>query len=156
MIKERWIVGLVLRIKANLIKTLILTRKFVMLSRKLLAKTAETCSRDHGGLSQAVPIHELGDGERFRGACPEYCPVNKLIAGDVGRDIEPAEMHHKLETNRAQCSSLLTGIVELCGFANELGPENEPDAKRQLENKAKELDLVYRTQIFGFRPECEM
>ena len=91
-----------------------------------------------------------------RGACAEDCPVNKLIAADVGRDTEPAEMHDKLETNRAYCSSLLTAIVQLCGFANELGPENEPDAKRQLENKAKELDLLYRTQIFGFRPECEM
>ena len=46
MIKQRWIVGPVLHIKANLMKTLILTRKFVVLSRKLLVKTVETCSRD--------------------------------------------------------------------------------------------------------------
>ena len=68
--------------------------------------------------------HELEGGETFRGTCAEYSPVNKLIAGDVGRDTERAEMHDKLKRNRAQYSSLLTGIVQLCGFANERGLEN--------------------------------
>ena len=101
--------------------------------------------------------HELEVRETFRGACAEYCPVNKLItADDVGQYSDPAGMQNKLEINQERCSSLFRGIEDLCEFANQPRPENGPDAEFELRNEAERLRLVDRTKIFGFRPECEM
>ena len=101
--------------------------------------------------------HELGDRETFRGACAEYCPVNKLITGDdVGQYSDPAGVQNKLRINQELCSSLFRGIEDLCEFANQLRPENGPDAEFELRNEAERLRLVDRTKIFGFRPEYEM
>ena len=101
--------------------------------------------------------HKLEDRETFRGACAEYSPVDKLITGDeVGQYTEPAGMQNKLKINQERCSSLFEGIEDLCEFANQPRPENGPDAELELRNEAERLRLVDKTQIFGFRPECEM
>ena len=96
--------------------------------------------------------------ETFRGACAEYCPVNKLITGDdVGQYSDPAGVQNKLRINQERCSSLFRGIEDLCEFANQPRPENGPDAEFELLiNEAERLRLVDRTKIFGFRPECKM
>lgn len=100
---------------------------------------------------------ELENRETFRGACAEYCPVNKLITGDdVGQDTEPDEMHNKLRINQERCSLLFKGIEKLCEFANKLPDDNGPDAELKLKNEAKTLNLVHNAKIFGFIPECEM
>ncbi|XP_044169423.1 uncharacterized protein LOC114972794 [Acropora millepora] len=100
--------------------------------------------------------HESGDRETFRGACAEYCPVNKLITGDdVGQYSDPAGVQNKLRINQERCSSLFRGIEDLCEFANQPRPENGPGAELELRNEAERLRLVDKTQIFGFRPNVE-
>ena len=78
------------------------------------------------------------------GACAEYCPVNELIPDDNVDNVEnetQLEMFNRLETYREQCSSLFTGIRELCELANELAANNVRDAEKQLKESAKVLAL---------------